>query len=370
MQRRCRALLKKDGTLKLAKTDIASFYEGVDLDILIDDINYLDLGNYAPMRLRDFLDGFREAHHAWGLPQGLDASGLLANLYLTPVDEYLKRNKLRHYRYSDDIDIFSTDWDELREAISDINRIMRSRRLSMSAAKTRIYEPDEALQKFDDTEKEALQYNIDIGSEKSPEEVKAFFIKASEADHPSTRDLRWVLRRLGQFGIDYAIPWAFEKLARSPHLARNIFDYLYYFPGETARISKYLSSLAREATWLNPHLQKEIFRYFLTSQIDDRTIKDLAWSLLDDNNTETFVREFAARYFGRNSTFGDGPRIKHVYESESDLYIRRALLIAMYESRYCPTRMLTGLTKEATLIRWTATYLLQGPKVPLPKESL
>ncbi|GLY51891.1 RNA-directed DNA polymerase [Lentzea sp. NBRC 102530] len=370
MQRRCRSLLKKDGTLKLAKTDISSFYEGVDLDTLVDDIDYLDIGNYNPGRLRGFLDGFQEAHHAWGLPQGLDASGLLANLYLTPVDEYLRRRKLQYFRYSDDIDIFSRDWEELREAISDINKILRAKRLSMSAAKTRIYEPDEALRKFDDTEKEALQYNIDIGSTSSPDEVKAFFIKASEADPLSARDIRWSLRRLGQFGVDYAIGWAFDNLVRSPHLARTIFDYLHYFPSETGKISRHLSKLAKDTSWLNPHLKKEIFRYFLTAQIDDRAIRELAWLALDDQNTETFVREFATRYIGRTSKFGDGPRIKHAYESESNLYMRRALLIAMYESRYCPTRMLSGLTKESTLLRWTASYLLQEPKVPLPKESL
>lgn len=369
MQQKGRRLLNSNNRIKLAKTDIVSFYENVDAAILVDDIHALGIDGYSPYMLQDFLNGFEEVNHAWGLPQGPDVSGLLSNLYLSPVDLYLKRHKLRYLRYSDDLYIFHEDWDLLRESLLDINRILRSKRLAMSSVKTQIYDNEEALAKFEDNEKDALQYGINLQISKSASELRNFFDRAIEQDPLSRRDLKWVTRRLGEIGDDYAVAWTLDNLERNQHLAEPLFDYLHFFVRESNRIGKYLGKLIKRVeTQCNPHLEQQIVRYFLSKEAYDVNVWNLAWTLVEDRNREGFVREHAARYIGRHARYGDGQRLKLFYETEAEVRMRRALLVAMYEARYCPVRLLQGLRMERTEIRWTADYLLNVPSIPLPKQ--
>lgn len=369
MQRIGRYSLKKNRTLRMAKTDVVSFYDNVDLEILIDDINALGAEEYDSTNLRTFLEGFQQINHAWGLPQGPDASGMLANLYLVPIDNYLIRSKLRYQRYSDDVSIFSPDWDELRSVLLDINKILRARRLVMSATKTQIYEPSDALSEYEDIEKDALQYGIATHARGSADKMRDYFLKITDSGRPTLRDLRFALNRLGRLGDESAIDWALESLNRNPHFADIIFNYLAHFEQKTDKVCKYLVGLIqRSDTGNNAQLQHRIIAYFLAAELHDIDVHELAWSLIDNKNSDAFVREFAARYIGRHSTYGDGQRLKHIYESESDVYVRRALLVAMYECSYCPPRLLQGLSNDSTELRWTARYLISSPCVPLPRK--
>ncbi|MYS18348.1 RNA-directed DNA polymerase [Streptomyces sp. SID4982] len=78
--------IRSDTSLKVAYLDIAAFYEHIDVAMLGDDLEALGGDGSAVGHVIDFLTRFQTINHAWGLPQGPDASGILANLYLAPVD--------------------------------------------------------------------------------------------------------------------------------------------------------------------------------------------------------------------------------------------------------------------------------------------
>lgn len=127
-----------------AYLDIAAFYEHIDVAMVGDDLEALDGDGRAAGHIIDFLTRFQTINHAWGLPQGPDASGILANLYLAPVDSYLAQNSARFLRYSDGIKVFHPDWSELRDLFLGVNSQLRSRRLAISSSRTVILDPQDA----------------------------------------------------------------------------------------------------------------------------------------------------------------------------------------------------------------------------------
>lgn len=370
MQKKARLKIASNSQLHLAKTDVVAFYESIDLDTLIADVDSLDIEGYDSGPLNTFLSGFQTDTHAWGLPQGPEVSGILANLYLRPVDNFLIQHKFSYLRFSDDIDIFGRDWNELRSVILGINQIMRSRRLSMSASKTRIYNAIEARHVIEDAEKNAIQYMIKIGDLRAGPEVRGFFDRAITQVVPSPRDIRFSLFRLGRMNDTHAVRWCLTNLEQYPHLAKEIFDYLFKFPALTPKISRFLIRLVRASTGLNiANLDRQIIRYFLAREMNHSRLRDLSREIVEDGGKETLLREYAARYIGRTARPGDGQQMIALFESETDTFLRRALLVAAYESKYCPPKLLKSLSADHTEVKWTARYLSQHPDVPLPKSE-
>nr|WP_169739709.1 RNA-directed DNA polymerase [Amycolatopsis taiwanensis] len=369
MQRLARRKLRQGKRTLLAKTDIVSFYESVDFDTLMNDIDELEIRDYNTGLLKLFLDGYQQSREAWGLPQGPEVSGILANLYLSPIDDFLARNRVDYLRFSDDIDIFGGDWSELRSVLLEVNHLMRARRLPMSTSKTRIYDPADALKAFEDSEKDAISYKVQTKGKAAAAAVEKYFDKVVKADQVSPRDFRFALYRLGLLQDKHAVSWCLGNIEQNPHLAKEIFDYLYKFKDISTNIGRYLTRISRKSDLItNPTLDRQIIEFFLSRDKKDQYVKDLAWAAIEDKNKNVILREYSSRYVGRNSGRGDGQRLIFIYQNETDLFVRRSLLIGAYEARYCPRKLLESLCSEKTDTQWTAHYLLDGPSVPLPRN--
>ncbi|MFB7777342.1 RNA-directed DNA polymerase [Streptomyces bauhiniae] len=371
MRMRSVGLVHRDASLRIASTDVSSFYEHVDIEKLIDDLHAVTPDIWTLTRLGRFLVNFQEINHAWGLPQGSDASGILANLYLSPVDEYLKKNNLRFVRYSDDMMIFHPEWNALRDALAGINRILRSRRLSASSSKTRIWEPKEAREFLDDTYKTALSYDISISAPGSKEELRRYFGDVVNQDPLNMRDLKFSLNRFRQAGDDYAVPWCLENLRFVANLAREIFNYFESQNAWSLRIAKSLCEfMEQNESRSYPYLEQRILRYFIKAGIYDEVMMERAWSILQDRNRVKFPREFAARYIGNHARLAESQLLLHRFEEEPETDMRRALLVALYDANYCSPRLLRKVEGAFRDLRWICAYLLDSPKLPLTGKAV
>lgn len=76
-----------------------------------------------------------------GLPIGNLTSQFFANLYLNPLDHYVKRQlKLKQYlRYVDDFAAFSDDWQELADARQAIEEFLATLRLKLHPVKSQLF---------------------------------------------------------------------------------------------------------------------------------------------------------------------------------------------------------------------------------------
>ncbi|MEU7239024.1 RNA-directed DNA polymerase [Streptomyces sparsogenes] len=366
MQATARRSLQADRSLRMATLDVSSFYEHIDVDILADDLACLSRSSDASKNLNRFLVSFQRINHAWGLPQGSDASGILANLYLCPVDEYLAKNEIRYLRYSDDIMIFRQDWTELRDFLGEINRILRARRLSISTQKTGIWEPEEALHRIHDVRKASLSAACDMGIPGTHVEVRQYFDEIVKEESSDTRSLRFVINRLGKLEDDYAVSWCLGNLPFIAHVAKEVFSYLSLFRGRVNEVQKRLVDFMRSGgSESYPYLEQRILRYFLVMNLRDYRMKETAWGILEDRNREDFPREFASRYLGRSASVAEAQLLRHKFEEEPSVTMRRALLMALYESSNLSSRYLNDVEEYLPQLKWVCKFLRSGPRIPV-----
>ncbi|MEU6006330.1 RNA-directed DNA polymerase [Streptomyces sp. NPDC047453] len=366
MQKRGVKMISKT-PFQLARTDVVSFYEHIDVGALAVDIQSAGANPWVTDRLISWLRMFQSSSRAWGIPQGPDASAILANLYMLPVDEFVHRANFKYLRYSDDMMIFDTERESLRDALLEVNSILRSRRLSMSMTKTDIYDPVSAVSQLESLEKDAIAYGLRIGEVGAEERLYKLFLAATE-DEQNDRDVKFSLFRMGNHSDDRAIPWVLRNLKESHHLASELIRYLECFPNRLSATTRaYVSAMQRAAGHQYDSLEQRLLQAAARLSINSTEIRDLAWSILGDKNKSSLPREFAARYLGRVSTIADGQLLRREFENEANVNVRRALLVAMYEARSVSRPLLEALAGSRSQLTWVSRYLLGNPLVPLPR---
>ncbi|MFP8886471.1 RNA-directed DNA polymerase [Streptomyces mangrovi] len=369
MRKKAREFLTSDKNLLMAKTDIASFYEHIEVDVLAMDLSAAGVGDSVVMQLQSFLEGFERQCHTWGIPQGSAASGILANAYLLPVDNFIQQFDIKFVRYSDDMYLFDANEEKLRSILQQVNRAFRARRLNMSAPKTKILARKDAEDYLDDMQKDLIIYFLGLGKPWAVKDLQNLFISAISQTPANERDIKFSLPTLGRRKDDFAFSWAMSSIKSWHHLSARIFRYLESLPQKRKDLQDTLEGLLdRVPTVDYPFLERNIFETAIRCGIRSEIIRTRAWLAVRDRNRSSYPREFAARYIGRLGTPNDGQLLKMEYEGESHIDVRRALLVAMYEADYVPTGLLKNLTNSSTILKWTAKYLLRTPdEIPIPK---
>ncbi|MFG1952842.1 RNA-directed DNA polymerase [Micromonospora sp. NPDC048830] len=368
MQREARSLHKREPSLLLARTDVTAFYEYVDNDILTSDLESISIPGWSVELISNFLDAFNHLGNAWGIPQGFDTSGLLANLYLLPVDSEISRNRLKHFRYSDDIYIFGNSWVELRQAIIDITGTLRNRHLTLSSSKTRIIPSNLIVKEFEEAEKDAINYGITVDSPKTRAELWDFFDRTVAEERIDPRDLKFALSQLSRVHDDYAVFWLTSNLGEIPHVSREALYYLAQFHREEPKLGQsVVELLSNSKLFLYPFAQQHLLIYLIRQGVRLPEAREVAWRLLLDRNKESFVREFAARYLGLFGVAGDGARLKQEFQQETHTRVRRALLVAIHEANVSSRQWLRSVANAIPELGDTAAYLKTEPaEIPLP----
>lgn len=300
--------------------------------------------------------------------RGSDASGVLANLYLLPIDRSLRRSGVKNLRYSDDIMMFGKDWEGLRRELLTVNRIMRGRRLSVASTKTRILPPPKVLAELDDGDKDAIRYGLEIGLDSAYDELRELFDSATSQDPPNIRDMRFSLNQLIRLGDDYAIPWIAENFPVYPHIAPDAIRYLESFHSESRpEVGDLLGNLLATRKFINyPYAEHYIFCFLLRSEIYRKSAYEAAWRILANRNEEGFLRESAVRYVGQYARPGDTALLKQEFRREQSVSVRRVLLVALYESNHIDNDWLDASAEALPELAWTCEYLKTNPKVPYP----
>ena len=162
---------EKQGYTFLVISDIAAYFENLDLKVLRD-----ILVSHLPKQIRiiNFLVTMLE-YWAWpavhgsysprGIPQGNAVSSFLGNIYLLPLDEaftsFGKSHDIKYFRYMDDVKVFAKEKMAARESLFLMNEKLRSLRLNIQGAKTRILEGPDLRSEFFDPELAAVNKLID-----------------------------------------------------------------------------------------------------------------------------------------------------------------------------------------------------------------
>jgi hypothetical protein len=147
----------------LLKTDISAYFEHIQIKKLGDILLQLGASKDTLNKLLFLLNTWHES--GIGIPQGLDPSSFLGNVYLHAVDEAMISEKFTYYRFMDDIRIFALEEKELQRAIAKLTELMRPINLHLAGGKTRILNRENyfsSANQFSE-EMEAVAYGLDVG---------------------------------------------------------------------------------------------------------------------------------------------------------------------------------------------------------------
>jgi hypothetical protein len=234
--------------------------------------------------------------------------------------------------------------------------------LCLSASKTKIVPASKISEEFENTSKDAVRYNIDIAMPGSDDDLKSYFQEVISTTPVSIRDLRFALNQLRRLEDDEAVSWLLDNMPSLPHAAKESIQYLRIFRETRLEIDVELAAMLANGHFnLYPALERQVINYLVSEGIEDAKAIDACWAIVEDPS-KGIVRDFAALYVGRFSGLGDGARLKELFERESNEEMKRALLIAFYETGECPPSLLGFLSKRNTRLGIAARYLSNSPR--------
>ncbi len=220
-------------------TDIASYFENIDLRLLIDTVNSAGV---SP----DFTDAVRRILSIWangrtrGLPQMMAPCSLLANVYLSQVDRNMVLLGYKYIRYVDDIRIFVSSEVELRRALLDLTNQLKACYLDVQASKTKFEKVEEHKVELTLLENHLVEVGIDIAkaasssytkskkTEKRIPEGKLIEFLSNLIENPTydDRHLRFCVNHLGYIGSPRAVDLVISKLSTMPQETDTFVQYL------------------------------------------------------------------------------------------------------------------------------------------------
>ena len=152
--------------------DMQQYYEHVSINKLVDTLRG-DFGikddKLLTLLERMLCEWTEDADMPKGIPQGPNASAILANAYLAPLDKLAENEligrKLRYFRYADDIVLMGKDKTDVLIAVGKIVNFLRERNLTLNE-KTKIEElsdsaPIEAMKFFSQYDNDTLEIPAD-----------------------------------------------------------------------------------------------------------------------------------------------------------------------------------------------------------------
>lgn len=164
----------KNGYKNYCETDITSYFDHINHDILISQINSIikdqNLDYIRDYLIPNFLKSpfiynNKELTKNSGIPQGGAFSYFLSNVYLTEIDYEMSRfPNIKYLRYVDDIRILGKNYIDVERALIYLQERLSSLELELNSSKTSIKEIniDNDLKKFEEEQAEKLSHFNDI----------------------------------------------------------------------------------------------------------------------------------------------------------------------------------------------------------------
>ncbi len=135
--------LRDRGFLWILDADISAFFDSVSHNLLRRQLEQdSSTHSFLPLLKQwieaTYWDGHELHRLKRGVPQGAPISPLLANLFLTPVDQSLEKSQNHLIRYADDFLLLCQTEESAQQARLDVAQILHQRGLELNEEKTRI----------------------------------------------------------------------------------------------------------------------------------------------------------------------------------------------------------------------------------------
>lgn len=335
-----------NGYCCLLKTDIAAYFEQIDLDIFKRDILNGKVREGQVIYLLDKLLrkwAVSAAKHI-GIPQGCDASSYIGNLYLRDVDKIMvKIRGFKYFRYSDEICILTKDEPEARRAINALTHELRKLHLNLQDAKTDIVSDPKRIAEEIGTEEDDKTRTFDYEfarkrktgkTEESEEEIIKQYKKVTRNGRAKTKDIdvskfKWCVNKLNNIKSDRAVGFILKRLAGLPFLADLFFQYLGQFAKMKCvkdAIIAFLSSEDNIYEWQEMWLLLTLSK---AKKLEDKHLQILR-SIITNKEKHWASRAAALFTLGKLGDDTDIKWVRDLYRDEDNDYLKRAILVSVH----------------------------------------
>jgi hypothetical protein len=141
----------------MIKTDLSSYFDTIPHGLLFKDLDELKPDNIVSHALKRMIS-LCSNERGVGLVQGPNASRVLGNLYLQPVDAALSEGSWKYFRFMDDIRILARSRHEVTAGFRVLERECKRRCLLLSPQKTALKVGADAKADLEDSELDAAAY--------------------------------------------------------------------------------------------------------------------------------------------------------------------------------------------------------------------
>ncbi len=296
----------------MVRTDLAAFFEMIPHGALEERLTSLGVRPAIASELRTVLK--RLMGRASGLPQGPDPSGVLASVYLYPMDQALLSEGYGYVRYVDDIVIFAASEPVAKRGLRLLEEEARRLGLIVQSAKTELFVGSKEMAAAVDGDDEIAGIDYIVRKarrSRASATVHAAWLSFSRRNSQSTRYLKYLLNRLGDARDDVAVKWCLKRLGTLDHMAPTIARYLSPHcsrPSVQAAIATHLTSAANISEWEEMNLLRAV----LSSRHVARPVLDRSRSVANNRNAGAEVRTYALVLLGRAGDASDHALVERI----------------------------------------------------------
>lgn len=388
------------GATHVVFADIAGFYEHIDLALLASELRRVGVDDEVVSSLSRSLNRWAQIRGR-GLPQGTNASDVLAKLYISSLDEALLKEGFFHFRYVDDLRIFCGSRVEAQRAMIRLAQLLRQKGLSLQSAKSQILEEPAAREKILGIEpviRDVAQRFVEfvIGKFGIPADYIPVFdadqILSSELDEvpvvvvreayanrlldPELFDpslFRFILNRLAAAHDKLAVRDSVSFLRSYPEEATAVLDYLTAVGAYDEVVDAVVAFLRSDAGALYAYQTYQILTWlFVSAPAGDERAASAGRQYGFETGMPKYVRVIARRLLGRTGGPADLERLLSTYADVSDPVEQWELICSIRELERLRRNEFLGRAATDGFFQSVAAEAIRGGRDldPRPGESI
>jgi Reverse transcriptase (RNA-dependent DNA polymerase) len=124
----------------MCRTDVSKYYPSIQIDLLQESLLMNGCDGQVVARIFAVLKFWQAFWDLNGLPIGSEASAVLSNFFLRPIDNLIAMTGAQYKRYGDDMLIFSRDRPMGESITESLDDELRSLQLTRSVKKTEFFD--------------------------------------------------------------------------------------------------------------------------------------------------------------------------------------------------------------------------------------
>ena len=383
------SLRRTDKKTHVLVTDIAGYYENIDIGRLVQDLRAVGVEPAVAKLLSSCLNKWA-GRRGKGIPQGYSASDLFAEFYLNTVDLALDTEGFDHTRYLDDFRVFAESKQTAIRALHRLLELVREQGLILQTAKSQILEAKQAHERFSAVDRMLSAVSQRIGSELegligadpyvTPQALRAYIRSDPSDPAPPVVETAWqefesgvfgafnksvfhyLLSRLSELKSRVAVPFVLRQLSERPEETVYCLDYLaaQLDAVRTEELDQVAAALTDSGN-VYEYQRYLVLRWFSEGHVENTRVLGFCRRLLSNPAAPPLLLAHASVYLGEFSNgLHDYQRLESALHADADPVRRGAYLCALRSApRELRNRIFGRTAGESPYLDWAIEFAKQ-----------